>query len=813
MGAHASTPRGARERVGVAREGDDARGRYRDRHLHHDEERDDDDDDDDATATVTVTVDARDSGRVTSTTSASASATTTTSHAELRRCLKTLCARERETPDADDVFWYEIGNAVSEPLTGTSGAVLDALTRPFAETMYANDNGRGGLYQLARHAARQARVASGNARTPVSAINVTVLTTMFIKHFMEFASSSDGEALGVGSLGGRRSERLRALEATFSRDARWETNGTGGEGSSASPFDDLLRACMDVVCNKHVTSQTMALHASCVRLLLVAASSQLAFDLDDVEGRENGHPLARRLLAIAKTDGALVGTFMCALVRLIIQRHPNSGDIHEGSANASATDAARRRSGEGRGGAFFGFLFSSSRDKTDRGSRETTQRSVVRHPYAVASPLASECVNLFLALCAHGALGGAAENPFRRAVREMKDVSTRDSVPASKRKSCLVDFTELFAAICAMLPSDAGLLLSYVALSSSARFVSHVAKSDNLPEFVRHLLRELYHAREHRGGHASQLIVASLLILSRNERFVRAVNVHLSGSTHWYKERIISECSLGSLIFIILSREVKYDASKTVHVSKTVHALGVVANMACVARDVSGYAAQRLVNVLALFTKRYAKAKRVRANSTDALGHTRGDDELDVYEDLIRIVFEILNCLVTDLDSLGNNPEIVYALIHREDVLGAYRTHAMFAEYVQNIECVLEHYQNAIDSVRNEQRDSPMSVDRLKRVISENRLTASPQKTTTGVECERNCSMHGFHPMRFEYVEDETNTPYFFIPYVWGVIHSMSGVRWNEGAVALFARADEPDDDEPAAAEESSSCVLDNVNV
>ena len=44
----------------------------------------------------------------------------------------------------------------------------------------------------------------------------------------------------------------------------------------------------------------------------------------------------------------------------------------------------------------------------------------------------------------------------------------------------------------------------------------------------------------------------------------------------------------------------------------------------------------------------------------------------------------------------------------------------MFAEYVQNIECVLEHYQNAIESVRVEQKDSPMSVDKLKRVISEN---------------------------------------------------------------------------------------------
>ena len=52
--------------------------------------------------------------------------------------------------------------------------------------------------------------------------------------------------------------------------------------------------------------------------------------------------------------------------------------------------------------------------------------------------------------------------------------------------------------------------------------------------------------------------------------------------------------------------------------------------------------------------------------------------------------------------------------------------------------------------------------------------------------------------MRFEYAEDDTNTPYFLIPYVWGVVHSMSGVRWNESAVALFAEGaapDEPGDD------------------
>ena len=168
-----------------------------------------------------------------------------------------------------------------------------------------------------------------------------------------------------------------------------------------SPFDDLLRACMEIVSNKHVTSQTMALHAACVRFCSSRRRrSWLRFGRH--RGRENGHPLARRLLAIATTDGALVGSFMCALARLFIQRPSNSGDIHEGSANAS-TEASTRTSGED-ARRVFGFLFASSREKTSRGSRATTQRSVVKHSYAVTSPLASECVNLFLALCTHGAL-------------------------------------------------------------------------------------------------------------------------------------------------------------------------------------------------------------------------------------------------------------------------------------------------------------------------------------------------------------------------------------------------------------------------
>ena len=132
-------------------------------------------------------------------------------------------------------------------------------------------------------------------------------------------------------------------------------------------------------------------------------------DLDDIEGGER-HPLARRLLAIATTDGALVGSFMCALARLFIQRPSNSGDIHEGSANAS-TGASARNSGEGRGGAFWVPVCVLAREDESRIARDDAkiggQAFVRRHVSA------RERVRQSLSRPLQTALGAASENPFR----------------------------------------------------------------------------------------------------------------------------------------------------------------------------------------------------------------------------------------------------------------------------------------------------------------------------------------------------------------------------------------------------------------
>lgn len=65
--------------------------------------------------------------------------------------------------------------------------------------------------------------------------------------------------------------------------------------------------------------------------------------------------------------------------------------------------------------------------------------------------------------------------------------------------------------------------------------------------------------------------------------------------------------------------------------------------------------------------RRYQRLQRVAAEGP---GKGRGD-ELQVYGDFLRIVLEILNCIIAT--NLPANPELVYALLHRQEVFMPFR--------------------------------------------------------------------------------------------------------------------------------------------
>ena len=683
--------------------------------------------------------------------------------APLRDALRVLCG-PNASPEAGDVFWFELGNALSEPLTSFDEGLLDMAVRPFSQRLYTHYTKSGGLYKLVRHAALQLAVAGSNAHTtPTGAINVTVLVSVFFKHFIEFAASmkhgKHGQSASV--------DEFRAL-CRFNAD--WESNTLR---ATNSPFSDILKACVDVLSKGRVTASSIALHLSCVRLLLVVTSSQLVYDVNDAEMRRMGHPLASLFRVLAEEDDLVAGNLVCALLTQIAMREANSGDIY--AHNRYASSGGSKSGARGLIASLLSLNKSSSKSSSMAKDDDMT---FIKTTLRIApSQLAEESANLLLALCSHSALGMIESNPFRIAIGSVKDISARESVASSRRNATLVDFERLANTLCSLVSTDKGLLILYTMLVLSPRFIAHLAsKADKTADvLMQNVLRELYDATtsaHENVQHKLQIGTAIVLMLTANVAFSRRIQSSHNanaGSVEYYKDRILRETSLSSLVMIVCSRAIDYRVSQQSSAATTLNALGALANMACVVQGISVYAAQRLVNVLALFTRRYSRLMIKIRDEGDSSG---ARTEANVCEDFIRIVFEILNGLVVDAESLRLNPEIVYALMHREELFSAFRTHEMFAEYVQNIENILSMYNDAIDAQKSDCA-SPISVGALKRIIAD-----------TNHEV---VAKHDFHPMRLTYVEDDECTLAFLAVYSWCCISVTSGVRWQPHAQALFS--------------------------
>jgi hypothetical protein len=142
--------------------------------------------------------------------------------------------------------------------------------------------------------------------------------------------------------------------------------------------------------------------------------------------------------------------------------------------------------------------------------------------------------------------------------------------------------------------------------------------------------------------------------------------------------------------------------------------------------------------------------------------------ELQIYTDFLRLVLEIINAILTY--ALPRNPEVVYAVMHRQEVFQPYKSHPRFHELLENIYTVLDFFNTRMDAQRV---DGDWSVTEVLQVII--------------VNCRswRGDGMKMFTQLRFMY-EQESHPEEFFIPYVWQLVLSHCGFTFNAGAINLF---------------------------
>ncbi|TKY53771.1 Dymeclin protein [Spatholobus suberectus] len=230
-------------------------------------------------------------------------------------------------------------------------------------------------------------------------------------------------------------------------------------------------------------------------------------------------------------------------------------------------------------------------------------------------------------------------------------------------------------------------------------------------------------------------------------------------------------------MIIILIRTIQYNLSKLRDVYLHTTCLATLANMAPHVHHLSAYASQRLVSLFHMLSRKYNKLADLRDNKLDIAKSNSIERsslvedmsaELHIYTDFLRLVLEIINAILTY--ALPRNPEVVYAIMHKQEVFQPFKSHPRFNELVENIYTVLDFFNSRMDAQR---MNGDWSVNEVLQVII--------------VNCRswRVDGMKMFTQLHFTY-EQESHSEEFFIPYVWQLVLSRCGFEFNAGAINLF---------------------------
>ncbi|XP_048389394.1 dymeclin isoform X4 [Stegostoma tigrinum] len=390
----------------------------------------------------------------------------------------------------------------------------------------------------------------------------------------------------------------------------------------------------------------------------------------------------------------------------------------------------------------------------------------------LSSPLANRSLLLLLVL---SNLSNRPENPnpYRQSIMSFRNTQDNTAIHSPNTYCFQINFNSLYTALYEQQKSDQATLLLYTLLHQNPNVRTYVLARTDVENLVLPILETLYCVEE-RNSHHVYMALIILLILTEEDSFNRSVHEVILKNITWYAERVLTEISLGSLLVLVVIRTVQYNMTRTRDKYLHTNCLAALANMSAQFRSLHQYAAQRIISLFALLSKKHNK---VLEQATQSLRGPIGAEEnspvpdyaqdLNVIEEVIRMMLEIINsCLST---SLHHNPNLVYALLYKRDLFEQFRTHPSFQDVMQNLDMVISFF-----SHRLEQAGADLSVERVLEVIKQGAVALPKDK------------LKKFPELKFKYVEEEQPEE-FFVPYIWSLaFNSTAELYWNPQQVQLF---------------------------
>lgn len=667
----------------------------------------------------------------------------------------------------DSPFWNDL-LSFPYPLSKLKPVDLDEATKGLCSDLIHNNYATSHFPKLLLHLVRSLEeLPSVVQKLPLKTVNAVYFTRLFVKHLVEFYDSMEIQA----------SMYLVLSEA--------EAKSSSLHPGEQDVLVATVRALLSFIGNFDVNPNTYLLHLEVVSLLLVMASTQLHCRPGSASGES--HIFLDSLMA----QDDISRPFVRKLLVAYMARLPMPTRAPFYIPGVAGDQGVFRKVGSAAAAVFllpyytYTYLINSSGSAV--GSK---------------SPLADSSLLLLLLLVHYGKVlpvdtiglvdtekNGEAtinelarpvyqSNPFRTALQTARDtdfviVRLQDRSEEAVR----VPFAALYDTLGACLVDDRSTLLLYSLIHGNPAFLEYLLVRADLDTLLMPLLEMLYTASRRTPNQIYMLLII-LLILSQDASFNANVHKLVLPGVPWYKERLLPRISLGSLMVVMLIRTVKYNLSKLRDVYLHTNCLATLANMAPHAHHLNAYASQRLISLFQMLAKKYMRlvdSNSALKNSTNGDGGQSDveaiDDvptELHIYTDFLRIVLEIINAVLTY--ALPRNPEVVYALLHRQEIFTPFRHHPRFYELLENIFTVVEFFNVRMD---DHGQGGEWSVEKVLEVVVAN------------ARAWRGDGMKMFTELRFTY-EEELHPEEFFIPYVWTLVVAHSGIPWNPDCITLF---------------------------
>lgn len=270
-------------------------------------------------------------------------------------------------------------------------------------------------------------------------------------------------------------------------------------------------------------------------------------------------------------------------------------------------------------------------------------------------------------------------------MKELHDVAYLGGVESSLPGGHLtanpsVSFGALFDTLGQTLTDERSTLLLYHLLLSCQSFREYVLVRSDLETLIIPALKLMYQVKLQ---NQSQLYLLSiiLLVLSQDASFCSNSHRIMINGPDWYKERPLGQTSLGSLLMIILLRTAQQNFAKMHDVYLHTNTIAAFTNIAGAAAGLSSYAAQRLLLLVELLAKKQHKTNvTLGPGSMDFANEATQQQFLS---DFLRILLEVTNGIITT--NLLGNPELVYAILHRQDTLETLEQIPQYTDVLQNI--------------------------------------------------------------------------------------------------------------------------------